>query len=128
LAGLRLLVLEDNTDSRELMAEVLSAAGAIVGEAASVREAWQLIDAQLPDLILSDIALPEEDGYSFMRALRSRTYQEGGAIPAIAVTAYSTELGRSRAERSGFTELVGKPITSSEIVELVARIARRQGS
>jgi CheY-like chemotaxis protein len=123
LAGLRILLVEDNDDSRELMTELLASAGAVVTEAATVREAWQKLDAGLPDIIVSDIGLPGEDGYSFMTALRARGPGEGGAIPSVAVTAYSSPEARLRAERSGFSALVPKPVFASHLLATIAALA-----
>jgi CheY-like chemotaxis protein len=123
LAGLRILLVEDNDDSRELMTELLAGAGAVVSEAATVREAWQKLEAGLPDVIVSDIGLPGEDGYSFMMGLRARGPGAGGAIPSVAVTAYSSPEARLKAERSGFSALVPKPVFASHLLATIAALA-----
>src|SRR5262249_32935617 len=91
LAGLELLVVEDEPDTREILSEVLRAAGAGVTTAASLVEALAESDRARPDLLISDIAMPGGDGYALIRHLRRRGRERGGGVPAIAVSAHARE-------------------------------------
>jgi CheY-like chemotaxis protein len=120
LGGVRVLVVEDDADSRELLCTVLGDAGAAVRTANSAEEA---LAAPGPiDVIVSDIAMPDEDGYSFLRRLRSRG--EAGDIPAIALTAYSRPEDAERAWRAGFQEHLTKPIDAGRLLTTVKLWAR----
>ena len=122
LRGLHVLVLDDEQDARELLAMVLEPCGVVVITVASVREALAAVDRQVPSLIISDIGMPGEDGYSFARKLRSREPSRGGRVPAIALTAYARAEDRTRALLAGFTSHVPKPIEPAELIAAIASL------
>ncbi|HEY8022745.1 MAG TPA: ATP-binding protein, partial [Thermoanaerobaculia bacterium] len=128
LAGVRVLVVEDELDTRELLVRVLERCGAEVAAAPSVAAAMAAItgfDRPLPHIVVSDIGMPEEDGYVLLRRLRERPPEQGGAIPAIALTAYARSEDRHRALAAGFATHLAKPIEPAELVAAVARLATR---
>ncbi len=123
LADVRVLVLEDNADARELVVTTLRHAGAQVFSAESVDAAIGLLTSMRPDLVVSDIAMPHGTGYDFVRHLRN--LPETSKIPAIALTAYTRPEDRSRALDSGFDAHIGKPVDPVELVRAVVALARR---
>jgi CheY-like chemotaxis protein len=116
LARLTILVLEDDADARELMQAVLEQRGANVLLAESVARAFEIIDRTSPDVVISDIAMPEEDGIAFVRQLRDRPADRGGQIPAIAVSAYVANTDRARALAAGFDHYLFKPVDFDSLV------------
>ena len=124
LQGLRVLVLEDEDDGREMIIEVLHRAGAQTIETSCVADAMSALDDELPDVIVSDISMPGEDGYSFMRRVRERTKERGGAVPAAALTALIAPADQARAFAAGFQMHVGKPIDPAALVANVSLLAR----
>ena len=125
LAGLHVLVLEDDADSRDLLAMALEQCGAEVSAFGSVPEALAAFDVAVPDVVVSDIGVPFEDGYSFIRKVRSRLPADGGAVPAAALTAYARAEDRKQALEAGFQTHLAKPIDPSELIAAVARLAGR---
>jgi CheY-like chemotaxis protein/two-component sensor histidine kinase len=122
LAGLRLLVVDDQPDERELLAEILTRHGADVRTAASASEAIALAQQYAPHVILSDIAMPGEDGHVLMRRIRDIPGAIGG-VPAIAVTAHARAEDRDQAFAAGFQDYVAKPVDIARLVRRVARLA-----
>jgi len=125
LDGVRVLLVEDELDGRELLAEVLHSAGANVKAVASAAEAMEALGAFRPDVLVSDIAMAQEDGYSLVRRLRRLPPEEGGRIPAVALSAYAREDDRIRSLAAGFQHHVAKPLDPDELVLLVDRLAHR---
>jgi signal transduction histidine kinase/ActR/RegA family two-component response regulator len=125
LAGVRVLVVDDQPDARELLAMVLERAGAVVATAASADAAVRLLRADPADVLVSDIGMPGEDGYEFLGRVRALPASEGGRVPAVALTAYATEEDRRRALAAGFEEHVAKPVEPSDLVAAVASLASR---
>lgn len=125
LDGLTVLVLDDQEDARELVKRVLEDCGATVVTADSAAAALRLIEATLPDVLVSDIGLPDTDGYEFIRLVRALAPERGGRIPAIALTAFARAEDRIRALRAGFAVHVSKPVDPSELVATVASVAGR---
>lgn len=119
LLGLRLLFVEDDKDSREMVAFALERHGAIVASATTVDEAVRLVDEFQPDLLLSDIGLPEADGYALLRLLHSR----GRRIPAIALTAYTRPEDRQSALSAGYWRHIGKPVDIPDLVTAISAVA-----
>ena len=121
LKGIQVLVVEDDRDTRELLSFILRRGGAIVEVAGSVQEAEKSIERTLPDVIISDISMPDEDGYSFIRKLRSSSRTRH--VPAIALTAYATQESKAKVLASGFQSHIPKPADSlalqTKIRELV---------
>ncbi len=126
LAGLRVLVVDDEDDARTLLAEVLRSHDAEVITASSAEEALREIQARPPDILVSDIGMPGEDGYSLIRKVRALT-KDGRLIPAAALTAYARREDRTRAMMAGFQAHVAKPIEPGELVIVVASLAGRTG-
>ncbi|HEV8436644.1 MAG TPA: ATP-binding protein [Methylomirabilota bacterium] len=123
LDGIRVLLVEDDTDGREVLARMLEVAGARVVAAASVSEALEALTTIRPGVIVSDIGMPDEDGYALIRRLRARQAEAGGAIPAIAVTGYAHPDDRDRLLAAGFQAHLRKPIDPDEIISTVASLA-----
>lgn len=124
LVGLRVLVVDDELDSRELIATVLEQCGSAIDRAGSAEEALARLDEWRPDVILSDIGMPGEDGYALIRRIRSRPAEGGGAVPAACLTAYASTEDRKRALLAGFTMHVPKPVEPAELVAIVASLGR----
>jgi CheY-like chemotaxis protein len=125
LEGLRVLVLENEPDSRDLFTALLEESGAHVMAAASAREALALLDTRSVDVIVADIGLPDEDGYAFIRQVRIR---EGGGphhVPALALTAYARPQDRERALTSGYQMHVAKPVAPGQLIAAVATLTRK---
>jgi signal transduction histidine kinase/CheY-like chemotaxis protein len=128
LVGLRVLVVEDEADSRELLAETLTTCGAAVTTAASCEEALTLMRqsaAGLPHVILSDLGMPKNDGFDLIRKIRALPPEEGGRIPAIAVTGYANPDDRQRALAAGFHSHLPKPMDPVAVAVAVVRAARQ---
>ena len=124
LNGLRVLIVDDEIDTREFMVTALSDYGSEVTAAASVEEALQLLELFKPDVLLCDISMPVEDGYALIRRVRALAPEQGGHIPAAAVTAYAREEDRILALKAGFQMHVPKPIEPMQLVEVVAKLGR----
>jgi CheY-like chemotaxis protein len=121
LAGVRVLVVEDEADARDLLHLVLTEAGAVVDTAATVADAFAKLSAHPPHVVVSDIGMPDEDGYALMRRIRD----SGDGVPTVALTAYTRPEDRTRALRMGFSAHVGKPVDPRELLDLVAALAGR---
>jgi PAS domain S-box-containing protein len=122
LQDLDVLVVDDERDSRDLAARVLTAAGARVRSAASALEALAMFEQSPPDILLADIAMPEVDGYELLRRVRSLPPQRGGAVPAVAVTAFAHAEGRRRSSEAGFQFHLAKPLDRAELLTVVASL------
>jgi CheY-like chemotaxis protein len=116
LAGLRVLIVEDDPDIRELLAQILTQAGAVVESAESAASGFDTFCGFRPQLLVSDIGMPLEDGYSLIRRVRALGADAGGLVPSIALTAFTTDGDRARALRAGFTLHMGKPVEAIELV------------
>jgi CheY-like chemotaxis protein len=123
LAGLRVLVVEDDTDARELVTAILEDAGAIVEAAESAAAGFVAVRSFQPQLLLSDISMPDEDGYSLIRRVRALGEAEGGGIPSIALTAHTRIEDRTKALRAGFNLHMGKPVRPDDLVAAVKTLA-----
>ena len=122
LAGVRVMVVDDDRDARELLTATLGYYGADVTAADSAAEALALLPEVRPDVLLSDIGMSGEDGYSFIRRVRSLPADRGGHIPAVAITAYATAADRAQAMSSGFQLHVPKPFDPIELARTVQRL------
>ena len=118
-----MLVVDDDADSLELVREALAQAGATVRVARSAREAFEALVAKVPSVLLSDIAMPDEDGYALIRRIRALTPDAGGSVRAAALTAFAFPEDKEQATRAGFDDFLAKPIAPWELVEAVARLA-----
>jgi signal transduction histidine kinase/ActR/RegA family two-component response regulator len=124
LKGLRVLVVDDDQDARELITEVLRSRGAEVTAAASAEEARAALDREPPDVLLSDIAMPGHDGLELIRSVRQRPVGAGCRVPAIALTAYARDEDRARSLAAGFDAHLAKPVDLDALVMTVAGLGR----
>jgi CheY-like chemotaxis protein len=125
ISGVRVLVVDDEPDSRDLVKRLLEGGGAQVSTASSAEEALILIRQERPAVLISDIGMPGEDGYSLMRRLRSLAEEGGGGTAAIALTAYARAEDRAQAMGAGFQYHISKPVEPAELMAVVASAARR---
>lgn len=123
LGGLRILVVEDDPDARELVAAILEDAGAVVQSAESAAAGFAALQAFRPQLLVSDIGMPDEDGYSLIRRVRALGVAGGGGIPSIALTAYTQAQDRAKALDAGFNLHMGKPIKPTDLVAAVKTLS-----
>jgi len=120
LRGLSIMVVDDDADFRELLATTLSYQGSQVTAVASVAEARRIFFKEAPDVLVCDIALPDEDGCALIAGIRSRPTSQGGAVPAIAVSALVQAEDRARALAAGFQKYVAKPVDPLKVAALIA--------
>ena len=125
LAGLRVLVVDDEPDARELVSRILLEYGADVVAVNTARDALDRLDAVRPDVIVSDLGLPRSDGYSLIREVRRRPRHAGGDVPALALTAFARSEDRRRALMAGYQAHLAKPAEPSELVTLIASLTGR---
>lgn len=125
IGGLRVLVVEDDDDSRDLVQAVLSGEGARVRAVSSAREAMAALERELPDIVLSDIAMHDHDGYALIGWIRALD-GPGASVPAVALTAYASEADRRRAFDAGYQGFVAKPFDPAALVETLAGTAARR--
>jgi signal transduction histidine kinase/CheY-like chemotaxis protein len=126
LDGLRVLLVDDEPEAREILSTVIGRTGAEVKICISASDALSKLAEWRPDVILSDIAMPEEDGYSFIGKVRSLPREQGGEIPAAALSAYARDEDRMQALAAGYQMHIAKPIGASQLVTLVAKLAGRE--
>ena len=125
LKGYSIMLLEDHADSRELLVEALRNSGADVAAFGTASDAFAALDHLRPSVIVADIALPDEDGYSFIRRVRAHSTPAIQAIPAIAVTAYATVPDRAEALAVGFQQHFPKPIDPARLIQVIGELNRR---
>ena len=126
LAGIRVLIVEDDDDARALVEKVLTGQGAFVKAVSCARDALAVLEKDGIDVLLSDIEMPGTDGYQLIKELRLRPSQQGGSVPAAALTAYARTEDRLRALRAGFQLHLAKPVQPSELIAVVASLATRR--
>ena len=124
LQGLRVLVVDDDADTCELLTTVLGYYGADVSSAGSVGEALAAVERQWPQVLVSDIAMPGEDGYALLRRLRALEGERGQRLPALALTAHARAADTEQAYLAGFEAHVAKPVEPAELAQIIARLAR----
>jgi CheY-like chemotaxis protein len=127
LTGLRVLVVDDDPDALELFSVALALNGAEVKVGARAREALKILDRWLPDVLVSDIGMPGEDGYALISELRARPAEPGGLIPALALTGFASDNDATRAREAGFQMHVPKPVEPDNLIALVASLVRLAG-
>ena len=127
LNGVRVLIVDDEVDSRELLVAALEQFEAKVFAVGSASEALDAVSQLKPDVLVSDIGMPLEDGYSLIRKVRHLSAEQGGQIPAIALTAYARSEDRMKAIAAGFQIHIPKPVEPAELVTVVASLAKRTG-
>ncbi|MCT7968106.1 PAS domain-containing protein [Laspinema sp. D1] len=125
LQGIKILVVDDILDTREFLVFLLEMEGAVVQAVESAERAISMINDWQPDILVSDIGMPELDGYGLIRTLRSRSPQDGGTIPAIAVTAYAGESDRQAILSAGFDAHIPKPVEPLELAQEISRLLPR---
>src|SRR5687768_6761316 len=126
LDGLRVLLVDDEPETREIISTVVERTGAEVKTCTSAHEALTELVEWRPHVILSDIAMPDEDGYSFIGRVRSLPQNEGGNTPAAALTAYAREEDRKQALAAGYQMHIAKPIGAGQLVTMIAKLAGRE--
>jgi signal transduction histidine kinase/ActR/RegA family two-component response regulator len=127
LAGARIVVVDDDPTAVELIREVFVQAGAEVIEGRTAKEAFQAVAQWRPDVLVSDIEMPGEDGYSLIRKVRALGPEQGGKTPAVALTAFGRPEDRIRSLRAGFHIHVSKPVDPAELIAIVASMIGRTG-
>ena len=125
LNGLRVLVVDDNADNLTLVKAIFEEYQAKVKTVASVNIAFEIIEKWKPDILISDISLPENDGYLLIRSIRIKEAEVGGFLPAIALTGYLSLENSRQAFNAGFQMFIPKPFESDELVEVVAKLTGR---
>jgi CheY-like chemotaxis protein len=125
LDGISVLVVDDEADTRELLEVILEQCGATVMTAQSAQAAIELLGQHHADVMLSDIGMPDEDGYELIRQVRALPPESGGRTPAIALTAYARVEDRLHALRAGYQMHVPKPVVLAELVALIASLVER---
>ncbi len=125
LKGLRILVVDDEPDARAVVAAVLNRQQADVTAVGSAAEALEMVQRLRPDVMVSDIGMPLEDGYGLMRSVRKLSSAQGGSVPAVALTAYARVEDRVRTQEAGFQAHLHKPVEAHELVHTVAALAGR---
>jgi CheY-like chemotaxis protein len=125
LTGVHVLIVEDDEDSRQLLATFLEYCGALVTMCHSTESALDDLAEYRPHVIVSDLALPGADGLAFIRALRRREPEAGGDIPAVAVSAYDKDFTAVEAKVAGFTGYIAKPVNLDDLVTLVRDLVNR---
>ena len=124
LEGMQLLVVDDEDDTREMLIAMLETNGAAVAQASSAAEGRAAFAAAPPDVLVSDIGMPGDNGYSFIASIRALSADEGGKVPAVALTAYARSEDRTKALSAGFSSHVAKPVEAEELVAVIASLAR----
>ncbi|MBD0334058.1 MAG: PAS domain-containing protein [Cyanobacteria bacterium Co-bin13] len=126
LKGLRVMVVDDEADTREFLVATLEEFGAVAIAAASAQEALTRLQQDLPDILISDIGMPQEDGFSLIQKVRALPPQSGGQVPAAALTAYVRGDDQQRALAAGFQMHVGKPVEPLKLVRIILQLAESQ--
>lgn len=125
LADTYVLVVEDEPDAREMVGYLLRQRNAEVAVAASMDEALTALDVRVPDVLISDIEMPDRDGYDLIRAVRARSVERGGQVAAAALTAYSRAEDRARTMLAGYDAHLSKPVDLAELMAVIARLRAR---
>jgi CheY-like chemotaxis protein len=120
--GAHVLIVDDEADARELLRVMLSDSHARISEAESAAEALRIYSEDRPDIMLADIAMPGQDGYALMRAIRALPRGEGGHVRAIAVSAYARREDRQRALKAGFNDHLCKPVQPDDLYDAIERV------
>ena len=123
-----MLVVEDDDDGRAVLGRILEESRARVSQAANVEQAMKGVENAPLDLIASDIGLPDEDGYAFIRRLRALPADRGGNTPAVALTAYARAEDRSEAMAAGFDSHLAKPVDPKELIAVLSTLSRPTAS
>jgi CheY-like chemotaxis protein len=122
ISGLKVLLIDNEPDALDLLESMLAQYGANTIIATSAMEGFNLVATARPDIIIADIGMPEKDGYQFMQEVRNLPPQEGGATPAIALTAFAHPEDRKKAIRSGYQAHLSKPFEYSELLATIENL------
>ena len=125
LQGLRVLLVDDEPEARQIISTVIKRMGAEVKACESASQALETLMEWRPDILMSDIGMPDEDGYSLIGKVRALPRDQGGATPAAALTAYARDEDRKRALDAGYQMHIAKPVTTSQLVKLISRLVGR---
>jgi PAS domain S-box-containing protein len=125
--GLRVLVVDDEAEAREMLEIMLKQFGAEVRVSASAQEVLEMLEGWIPEVMVSDIGMPDEDGYSLIHKIRKLVPEDGGEIPAVALTGYAGAEDRQRLLSAGYQVHLTKPVELVELVNTIARLAGRAG-
>jgi len=128
LEGVRILLVEDDDDIRALLRIALESRGAVLTAVDGTAAAITVLESQTPDIVISDITMPGEDGHALMRKVRGLPLTRGGRIPAIALTALDTREARVASRNAGFHYHLTKPVDAKKLVDIVAGLARLTGA
>lgn len=126
LSGVKILVVEDEADVRDMLRWLLESSHAVVRTASSADEALTLLASERPDVVISDIGMPDRDGFSLIRAIRGLDPRDGGQTPAVAVTAFARPEDRTRALLAGYQFHMAKPIDAAELLAALATLSGRR--
>lgn len=126
LEGMTVLVVDDELDAREVLSQTLQLHGATVYAADSPTAALAVLAMHTPDVMISDIAMPGEDGYSLMQRVRTLTHDEKRQLPSVALTAFARESDRQRALQAGFDLHLAKPMQAEKLLLAIAQVTRRR--
>ncbi len=128
LSGVKVLAVDDQADTRDLIIVALTLYGAEVRACTSAIEACKTIKEWQPHILVSDIGMPDEDGYDLMRKIRALAPENGGQIPAIALTGYAALVDESKAYAAGYQVHITKPVELRELATTVAKLSGRQSA
>ncbi|MFC5550908.1 MHYT domain-containing protein [Massilia aerilata] len=128
LAGVKVLLVDDATDTLDVLQQILQHSGATIMAASSAGKALALLERERPDVIVSDIGMPDVDGFELIRRIRRRSAGAGGAIPAIALTAFTRQDDRNRAMQAGFNDYLAKPVEPGSLVAHIAQAVGPRGA
>jgi CheY-like chemotaxis protein len=127
LKGIRVLVVEDDDDTRELLKVLLETQGGAVTVTASVQEALSAYDHSRPNVIVADIGMPDYNGYTLIGRVRARDRERGNIVPAIALTAFTTAIDRDTVLSAGFQVHMPKPFEPSQLISVISELATKYG-
>jgi CheY-like chemotaxis protein len=128
LEGVKILLVEDDEDIRDLLRMALESRGAVLTAVASSTEAVAAMGNAPPDIVISDISMPGEDGHALLRKIRSLPLSRGGKVPAIALTALDSREARLASRAAGFHYHLTKPVDADKLVDIVAGLVRLTGT
>jgi signal transduction histidine kinase/CheY-like chemotaxis protein len=128
LAGVKVLLVDDAEDTLDVLQQILQHSGATIMAANSAGTALALLEREQPDVIVSDIGMPDVDGFELMRRIRRRSAGAGGAVPAIALTAFTRQDDRNKAMQAGFTDYLAKPVEPGALVAHIAQAVGQRGA
>jgi CheY-like chemotaxis protein len=125
LKGISILIVEDDTDTRDLLRVLLESDGGLVVTTASVKEALSAYDRRRPDVVVADIGMPEYNGYTLIGRIRARDREHGSIVPAIALTAYATSMDRDTVLSAGFQLHMPKPFEPDKLITAIVDLATK---